>query len=495
MEEILEATTDNATSSWYGFDVQGKIGILYLLKMIKKFNFKGLENLILEYEYMEDFAIAMKDNDSIIYKDIYQVKARKKLQKKDIEKVYGELGFKKAILNDTNVHLISMCDIKSTVDIKKCIKDYIKKYEEETKLLKNYEKLEMIQENLSLTYPKSNLKTIRNIVRKKYKKTEDIKNIIEIKDYCDFLMSEYEKYKNYIDNTDSEIIDIIIEDFEQLNKNIVEYIKCILKELEPDKIYKQTDEYLEKIKNALIYYVSANLENHILKQDKLVFMINCKEIVNIILEEQSKINELHYLYLNNQRLEKQFQEYCLDCEETDNCKNDYTIKYNCELNKLIKNIRWMNLKNFKSLILNCNPHIDRKNTDFDIWTSVIEISKLHNFIFDEMKKNKYIIKDQNIHTYLKSIDDNCLFSFIDLEKQKKLLRDLENNFMYNRNIYEDNDVILNRNLNFTYVPGEILSKNQHWEEGIGKEKDKILSKSVKFMKFKEIGGNDETNNK
>lgn len=502
MEEILASTTDNATSSWYGFEAQGRIGVLYLLERLKKVDSANWNNLVLEYEYMEDFAIATKENGNLIYEDIYQVKARGKLQSKDIKKVYGELGFKKTILRDANVHLISMCEITSKIDQKKTTEDYINKYIDETEMLKNFNDIKIIKQNLHLTDKQSKLKTIRKIVRKKFKEVDDIKSINEVRLYCEDLISEYMKYKDYVDEVD---INIIVEDFDQINESILQNIKYIFENLEPEKVYKQTKDYIQKVMNALIFFVSSSLEKFVLKKDRLVFSITGNELIDVILKDQSQIDELQYLYLNNKKLEKQFVEYCKDCE---NCKeyykqheniNEYEIiceaKDDCELNKLIRHIRWISLEKFKSLILNCNPHIDRKNTDFDTWTSVVESSKLQNFIFDEIRKNKYLIKDKDIHIYLKSIDDNYLFSFIDIEKQKKLLRNLEDNFMYNRNIYEDNEAILNRNLKFTYVPGQTLSKNQHWEEKIENQKNKILSKSVEFIRFKDIGGKDEESNK
>lgn len=71
-----EKYTTDASPSWNGFNHQGKIGVLVVLKMINdlKLSFNVCESYELELEWLEDFSVK-KDND---YISIHQVKTYNK---------------------------------------------------------------------------------------------------------------------------------------------------------------------------------------------------------------------------------------------------------------------------------------------------------------------------------------------------------------------------------------------------------------------------------
>ncbi len=485
MQEILDASADNATSSWYGFESQGRIGILYFLRRLNSVDLEEWDKFILEYEYMEDFAIGYKDSDDkLIYEDIYQVKARESMPKGDIKKVYGELGFKQSILGEKiGVHLISLCEIKEDIEIKSVINDYIQRHIDETELLLSYGDLETITENLKIKNSKSELKTIRKTVRSRFKEVKDITED-NIKIYCEELVEEYKSYIDRIENID---INVINEDFDKINFSISENLKLIIGKLEPDKEYKQCEDYIQKVRNALVYFLASKLENYILEKDQSIFRITCKEIIDIILQDQSKISQQQYLYLNSKKLEQELEIYCDDeCLERDSCDS-------CEIKKTVRNIRSLSIEEFKSLMINSNPHIEVKDIDYNEASSMLESGKLQDFIFDEIKANKYDLEHIDIQTYLKSINGGYMFSFISTDKRKKdsLLKKLEKNAISNRHIYDDNEVILNRHINLQYTIGQALSINQHWDDNIEEEGKKILSSNIELKSFDNIGGNNE----
>lgn len=485
MQEILDASSDNATSSWYGFESQGRVGILYFLKRLNSVDFEEWDKYILEYEYMEDFAIGYKNSqDNLIYADIYQVKARESMSRVDINKVYGELGFKQSILGEnTGVHLISLCEINKDIEIKSVINDYIQRHIDETKLLLSYDNLEKIKDNLKITNSKSELKTIRKTVRNKFKELKDI-TYDNLKIYCDTLIEEY---KSYMDNIENININVINEDFNKVNLSISENLKLIIGKLEPEKQYKQCEDYIEKVRNALVYFLCIRLENYILEKDQPIFRITCKEIIDIISQEQSKISQQQYLYLNSKKLEDELKKYCDDeCFEKDDCDS-------CEIKKIVRNIRSLSIDEFKSLMINSNPHIEFGEIDYSEASSMLESGKLQNFIFDEIKANKYNLEHIDMQTYLKYIGASYMFSFIDTDKRKKdsLLLKLDKNARSNRHIYDDNEVLLNRHINLQYTIGQTLSINQHWDDNLEKESKKILSSNIELKSFDNIGGNDE----
>lgn len=478
MQEILEASADNATSSWYGFESQGRIGLLYFLKQLNSIDIEEWDKFILEYEYMEDFAIGCIDEDGkITYKDIYQVKARESIPNEDIEKVYGELGFKQSILGvGTNVYLISKCQINESVEIESVIKEYIQRNIDEAELLFSYNDIEKIKYNLKIKNKNSELKTIRKIVRKRYKELKEITES-NIKIYCEGLIAEY---KRYMDNIENLSINVIIEEFNSINSSISENIKLIIKKIEPDRIDKQEEDYISKVRNALVYFLSTSLEDYILEKDQIVFRIKCKDILNIIRQDQSKISELQYLYLNAQKLENEFAIYCNDeCEKGDNCEQ-------CNIKEIIRNMRSLSVDKFRSLIINSNPQIDVEEIDYDKASSMLESGKLQEFVFDEIKANKYNFENIDTQTYLKTVNDRFMFSFINTNKKDSLLKKLDRNSINNRHIYNDNDVILNCNINLQYTIGQTLSINQHWDEDKYEENKKIMSSSIELKSFDSI---------
>lgn len=472
MNCVFEGIVHDATASWYGFESQGRLGILYFLKKLNSMNYDEWDKLVLEFEYMEDFAIGIVDElETMKYYDICQVKARESMSKDDIKKVYGELGFKQSILGENvNVHLITKCSVDKDIDVSETISNYIVTQIEELEKLKEYKDLDKIKDNLKIKNSKSELKSIRKICRKEFKELKDIKSINQITEFCNKKITEFSKYKSNIEVLN---INIIEEDFDKINYFICENVKEILIKLEKDKFYKLEDEYIEKVKNSILYFISYKLEDYILKKDKMNFTINAKEVIEVILDDKSKITELHYLYEIREQISKELEEHCKDCKGS-------ICEEPCELRDMIEEIRCLSVNQFKSLMLNSNPHLNR-DINFNTAISMLGDSKLEDFLFDEIKENNYCINTRNIHTYINLNKEKLMLSFINLSKQRVLERKLDENASQNIHIYNDNEIIINKNLDFTYTIGTTHSINQHWdEEYIEKEKNKILSSCVEF---------------
>lgn len=478
MNCVIEGIVHDATSSWYGFESQGRLGILYFLKKLNSINYNEWDKWVLEFEYMEDFAIGVIDElGNMKYHDICQVKARKDMSKDDIKKVYGELGFKQSILGEhVNVQLITRCSVDKYIDITETISNYIDTQIEELKKLKEYKDLDRIKDNLKIKNSKSELKSIRKICRKEFKELKDIKNITQITEFCNNKITEFSRYKS---NLEVLKINVIEEDFDNINNLICENVREILTKLEKDKFYKLEADYIDKVKNAILYFISYKLEDYILKNDKMNFTINAKEIINVILEDKSKITELHYLYEIREEIYLELKKYCKYCK-------GHVCNEPCELRDIIEAVRCLSVNQFKSLMLNSNPHLSR-DINFSTGTSILGDSKLEDFLFDEIKDKNYCVNIKSLHTYINLNKEKFMLSFINLSNKRNLKRKLDENASQNIHIYNDNEIIINENLDFTYTIGITHSINQHWdEEYLEKEKNKILSSCVEFKSIKNL---------
>lgn len=483
MSELLEAIVHDATASWYGFESQGRLGMLYFLKKINKLEEEKAKEIELEYEYMEDFSIYTKSQDSKEYTDIYQVKARKSLSNDDIKKVYGELALKQLALNNgVSVNLITRCEVsKNESYLEKAIEIYLDKFINELEILESMDDLSEIVESLDKTNSKSKIKTIRKIIRSKFKELGDINSKEEIVIEC--TTNQY-KFKIYKENIENVQVNEIVDDFEKINLNIIEELKKILIKLEPHKEYKHTDEYLEKVRESLIYLMSVKLEDYVLNNENQTFIISYNDVIEIIRKDQYEIEETFYLYKLNQKINEVFKEYCKTngCHwysiELEECLNEQV----CEINLLLKNLRNMTLTQYKSFLLNSNPNRFKEEFDFNFATDVLQSDKLINYVFEEFKNNKYTIDKSKPNMYLRRENTKDLFSFIDRRKKEQLERELSTVYMHNRHIYADNDSILNERLEFTYTPEITLAINQH-KENDKEDKQSIIATSIDFKRI------------
>lgn len=477
-EVLLKSTIHDATSSWYGYEVQGKIGMLYFLEKLNNINTLDNCNLFIEFEQLEDFSIGIQKSISDIeYVDLYQVKSKLELSNKDLIKVYKDLGMKKIFLDSsTNIYLINRFPVEKEYNEKKILDEHIEICLKELDILKNYNDIGTIRRNLNTKNTESELKNIRNIFLELFGSIKNIKDAKEINMYCDKYLEKFSNYKKM----DKKIqINIIIEDFEQISENLPKKVKSIMRKIGINEEYKNEDEYVNKVVKALLYFVSTSLENYVLTKSQPTFKIYAKEIIDIIKKDQTIIDELQWLFYIRETIKKDFGRYCEYCERSHN-EIDFPCG-SCELKSIIEEIISLKGNEFKKLIKNTNPHLIGEKIDFGTASGVLGDSKLENYIFDEIKSKKYIINNINNNQYIRSYDNNHMFSFIDMSNKDLLKRRLEEKFIYNINVYNDNEVILNKNLDFEYTAGESLSINQHWDKDyLENEKNKILSSRVDF---------------
>lgn len=114
----------DATNSWNGYNHQGKIALWYAIGEIHKLidpsispmlNRKKLEKYFLELEYMEDFSIGEKNQGTLQYYSVHQVKDRERNSIDAYESAL--LGLVKHIVDDPNIsaaylHLTQEPDLK-----------------------------------------------------------------------------------------------------------------------------------------------------------------------------------------------------------------------------------------------------------------------------------------------------------------------------------------------------------------------------------------------
>lgn len=114
----------DATNSWNGYNHQGKIALWYAIGEIHKLidpsispklNRKKLEKYFLEIEYMEDFSIGEKNQGTLQYHSVHQVKDREETSINAYESAL--LGLVKHIVDDPNIsaaylHLTQEPDLK-----------------------------------------------------------------------------------------------------------------------------------------------------------------------------------------------------------------------------------------------------------------------------------------------------------------------------------------------------------------------------------------------
>lgn len=256
----------DASSSWSGYQYQGKVSIYMVLKMINDFIENGddeeYKNYSIEIERMEDFSILYKGK----HKSIHQVKAR--ASDRTINpylEAMAKLNEEKIKLPNLNLYLHTICNIKNwnlegyketlrnviknrTKSLEQCNKDSEKtKYTKEIKYFNDLLSDESFFKNINLyQYPNNSyyctLDEIRNIIEveiTRYLRLNDKEHKIGSKDliYHQFIgfMDEYIK-KRHEGNTKVSI------EFEEFKKILDD--EDILKRDEDYYIYLTKERYI-----------------------------------------------------------------------------------------------------------------------------------------------------------------------------------------------------------------------------------------------------------
>ncbi|NFG24694.1 hypothetical protein FDB53_16855 [Clostridium botulinum] len=417
----------DASSSWSGYQYQGKITIYIALQLIneciRNSASMDIRKYFIEVEHREDLAIK-KDNEYISF---HQVKARKSdvymnNYLEAIDKLYSE----KMKSPDADIFLHTIVKIKdwSEEKYKKLYTDKIKKDEEDIKTIRT--------EKINLTDS-----------RKIQKKDDQINTIQQKIEYNKI------KYKESSKINDIKLFMYGVDEnkFCSLN-DIKEYIE---KELKTYLVYTKQDGKLgdiDVIYNKLIVYMDEYIKKRHAKQVKEYFPL--KEIKDLLdTNYLDRDRRFHLSKLKDIYCSISINNYCNDfCYIKEECNVDY---YECKIYKVIEHLLNINLDDLEKIVRKCNPHILINDWEYD--GRNFEKEEGLYFLYDTIIN--YIEKEVNIGTDIIKYDKlgvSYLPTTINeiskrikksaIEKYKKNIN--ENKFLLNE-LFEDN-VFITENL-------------------------------------------------
>lgn len=417
----------DASSSWSGYQYQGKITIYIALQLINECvrnpASMDIRKYFIEVEHREDLAIK-KENDYISF---HQVKARKSdiymnNYLEAIDKLYSE----KMKSPDSDIFLHTIVNIKdwSEEQYKKIYKTKIEKCEKEIDDIK-IQKGKLVN-NRDIQEKDKKIKEIQEIIKYNKKKYDESGKINNIK-LCMYGADENKfctlnEIRIYIENEIRKYL-VNTKQNEKLGNIDVAYNRLIfyMDEYIKNRHAGQAKEYfpLEEIKDLL--------DTHYLDRDRVFHLSKIKDIYCSI-------------GINN---------YCNDfCIKKEECKSDY---YECKIHKVIEHLQNIDLDELERIIMKCNPHVIISNWEYDGSKYVDDkgmyflYDTIINYIKRELNIDKTVIKyDKSGLSYLPTtineISDRYKKSTI--EKYKKNIN--ENKFLLNE-LFEDN-VFITENL-------------------------------------------------
>lgn len=392
----------DATPSWSGYNYQGKIALYIVLTKIcelyKAGKINEIDNYRLELEWLEDFSIIYNANDKNTYKTIHQVKA---LDTTDIND-YGEAIFglaAKVIEFNTieNAYLHTWKSINlNSLNWKETIKELAKKNREETKIIKEMEKL-LIDGNIEfnnifsrILKPKSGPapNIIKRIQLNISKEIEDVKE--------DDVKEAIRQALNYakLDNTQfaSKLSDQCLNKIEIYNydgKN-----NCDLEEVK-EKILVRINENLElqgsdwrvsdsNYKETIYYYLMGIIDNNIINRHKSYSLknkvtISFKDFNSILINQRlSDKSKEYYLYYLKNKLFEMHSNYCKACGKK-NYNNDICFK--CKLSDVIEYISKMNMDVFEKFCRIICPDVKGEINRMEVVMYMLETTGINTSFF------------------------------------------------------------------------------------------------------------------
>lgn len=358
----------DASSSWSGYQYQGKITIYITLQLINRYvnnpSSMEIEKYFIEVENREDLAIKKEDE----YISFHQVKARKNdiymsTYLEAIDKLYEE----KAKNSSADIFLHTIVNIKDwseekykdlyKVKIEKDKNEIIKIEEEknkltDTKIIKEKDaKINEIKDRIKYNQSKyDESDKINSIIRYKYgTNDEEFCTLASIRLYIEKEIEEYllnTKQNDKIGN-----IDIAY------NKLI-----CFMDEYIKKRHAGEVEEYfsVEDIKNIL--------DSNYLDRDRLFHLSKIKDIYCSI----------------------SIDNYCSSvCDIKENCSVDY---YKCKIYKVIEHLLNIDLGDLEKIIMKFNPHVLIENWEYDGRNFVNEegLYFLYKTIINDIEKELFI---------------------------------------------------------------------------------------------------------
>lgn len=399
----------DASSSWSGYQYQGKVSIYMVLKMINDFieneECEEYKNYSIEIEKMEDFSIIHNGE----YESIHQVKAR--AGDKTINPyldAMGKLNEEKIKLPSLKLNLHTICNINdwSIEGYRKCLNTKIRNLSNSLKeCKKENEKIRITKDIQYFNSLLSNESFFENIKLYKYPN----KNY-----YCD--LDEIEKIiiheiKRYLILNDKEhkigSVDII---YYQFIGFMDEYIKKRHEGVAKERIeFKEFKDRLD--------------DDNILKRD-----------------------ENYYIYLTKERYIYNIHKYCEGiCKNKGGCNigldnNDQKCKL-VSVFELIKNTK---LYDLKKIIFRINPHIEildweRDNNELVSHLKAYFICNLVNHEIDykcDISNNSISYRKDNksyLPTTIVDIPD-----YLKPGMTEEYIKNLRNNELLLRDLFESN---------------------------------------------------------
>lgn len=451
----------DATSSWSGFQYQGKVAIYYVVKLLNDLPIEEVDKYSLEIEYLEDFSIKKSSE----YVSCHQVKAKTKATTMN--------SHLEAILKFYSNNARSYLHVIKKVNHwdKEELKSLLKVSEEEP--LKIFLKNSLNQ--LEIVDDAQKELIISKIDEEEYNK--DLLNLlVSLKDKTS-KKEKYEKFKKEIEKTiclldiDNFYKRIEIYNYESKNYCKLNEIENFIKK-ELSIFYKNNNlnefkgqEELEKIYLNLL----KKIDEHVLGRHmdtSLAKEIKLKDIKSIIEDKKLlEAGEDYNISLLKNKFYNEIEEHCDECVESE-CNIECNIKF------LAENLKLLEKYNFKTILKKINPKIN-----LDIISSTELISCLENIdvFFDILEDISYkiLLENTNIHfikdkiyqpTLLKYKSDNVgrrngelenlrkkiltNDSFLNLlqENQSLITKNIETKIDLNKNNLEEVDEKLNKSI-------------------------------------------------
>ncbi|MGL5049868.1 MAG: ABC-three component system protein [Fusobacteriaceae bacterium] len=446
----------DATSSWSGFQYQGKVAIYYVIKLLNGLSIEEVDNYSLEIEYLEDFSIKKSSE----YVSCHQVKAR--------TKVTTMSSYLDAILKFYSNNAKSYLHVIKKVNDwnKENLKSLLKVSEEDTLkifLKDSLDQLEIVDDTLKELI-------ISKIDKEEYNK--DLLNLlVSLKDK-NSKKKIYEKFKKEIEKTiclldiDNFYERIGIYNYESNNYcELNEIEKLIKKELlifyKNNNLneFKRKEElekiYLNLLKKVDEHVLSRHMDTSLAKEIKL------RDIRSIIEDNRLlEAGEDYNISLLKNKFYNEIKEYCDECN------------IECNIKILAENLKLLEKQSFKTILKKINPKINLdtiRSTELisclenvDVFLNILEgisckmlleNANIH-FIKDKvyqptLLKYKSDIagrREVELETLRKKILTNDSFLNLLQENQSLITKDIETKIVLNKNNLEEVDEKLNKSI-------------------------------------------------
>lgn len=451
----------DASSSWSGYQYQGKVTIYIALKLINEFikNKEELKEYCIEVERREDLAIKKGEK----YISFHQVKARKgDIYMNDYLEAIDKLLIEKDKNPTSNIYLHTIVAIKDWSEEKfiKLYTDKINKLEKEIKTIEEKKEKDDI----------------------KFKKMESKKKELElmkIKLNNSKRVNEINLYE-YFNKKYCSLNDIQI----YIDKEIKDYLKST------NQNNKLGD--IDVVHNKLICFMDNYIkQRHLNKVTEYFSLIEIKNILDDNYLERDRI--FHLSLIKDKYCSYNFDDFCNNfCCEKEKCQNNQNA---CEMFKTCEYLLNSNLDDLEKILKKINPHVNICEWELDRDKFLNEngmrflYDTISNIIKQEIELNNKSIKYSNkgisyIPTTINLISPRYKNSTIELYKKSiinndNLLNELfEDNIFITENLCTDNIL---ENINDVKEVNEKLEKKEK-----SKEDKNYLEYKVRFKDIESV---------